>query len=75
MTKTFSININKVVVLDRVSHNNWKDFWDVDCRLESIRKNETQVIKTSRNVFSYGVSKYKENAADAISLNVYAVLE
>ena len=57
VTGIFKININKVVLSDKVACNNGKDCryivgYQVDGALISL------FIKTPKNIFSYGVSQY-----------------
>ena len=61
ITNIFTINVNKVVVSDKVSCNNGKDCryivaYQVDGVLIPL------FIKTPKNVFSYGVSQYDKNS-------------
>ena len=69
MTDIFSIDINKLVVSDKVPCNNGKDChyivgYQVDGALIPL------FIKTLKNIFSHGVSQYDKNSAYAISFNV-----
>ena len=69
ITDIFTIDVNKVVVSDKVSCNNGKDCryivgYQVDGALIPL------VIKTLKNIFSYGVSQYDKNSAYAMSFNV-----
>ena len=69
ITDIFTINLNKVVVSDKVSCNNGKDCryivgYQVDVVLISL------FIKTPRNIFSYDVSQYGKNSAYTVSFNV-----
>ena len=62
ITDIFTIDINKVVVSDKVSCNNGKDCryivgYQVDRGLVPL------FIKTPKNIFSYGVSQYNKNSA------------
>ena len=66
ITDIFTIDVNKVVVSDKVSCNNVKDCryivgYQVDVALIPL------FIKTPKNVFSYGVSKYDKNSAYTMS--------
>ena len=61
----FTIDVNKVVVSDKVSCNNRKDCryivgYQLDEGLMSL------FIKTPKNVFSYGVSQYDNNSYNVI---------
>ena len=65
----FLIDVNKVIVSDKVSCNNRKDCryilgYQVDGRLIPL------FIKTPKNIFSYGVSQYDKNSAYTMSFNV-----
>ena len=65
----FTIDINNVVVSDKVSCNNGKDCryivgYQVDGALIPL------FIKTPKNIFSYGVSQYDKNSAYTMSFNV-----
>ena len=66
ITDIFMINVNKVVVSNKVSCNNGKDWLgsQVDGALVPL------FIKTPKNIFSYGVSQYGKNSAYTISFNV-----
>ena len=68
-TDIFTIDVNKVVVSDKVSCNNGKDCryivgYQVDGGLIPL------FIKTPKNIFSYGVSQYDKNSAYTMSFNV-----
>ena len=68
LTDIFTININKVVVYDKVPCNNGKDChyivgYHVDEALIPL------FIKTPKNIFSYGVSQYDKNSAYTMSFN------
>ena len=69
ITDTFTIDVNKVVVSDKVSCNNGKD-----CRyIVDYQVNEALIplfIKTPKNIFSYGMSQYDKNYAYTMSFNV-----
>ena len=69
ITDIFTIDVNKVVASDKVSCNNGKDCryivgYQVDGALIPL------VIKTLKNIFSYGVSQYDKNSAYTMSFNV-----
>ena len=69
ITDIFMIDVNKVVVSDKVSHNNRKDFhyivgYQVDEALMS------RFIKTPKNIFSYGLSQFDKKNAYTMSFNV-----
>ena len=69
ITDIFMIDLNKVVVSDKVSCNNGRDCrhivgYEVDGALIPL------FIKTPKNIFSYGVSQYDKNSAYKMSFNV-----
>ena len=69
ITDLFTIDVNKVVVSDKVPFNNGKD-----CRyIEGYQVDGALIplfIKTPKNIFSYGVSQYDKNSAYTMSCNV-----
>ena len=70
ISNTFTIDVNKVVVSDKVSCNNGKD-----CRyIVGYQVGEETIIplfiKMSKKIFSYGVSQYDKNSAYTMSFNV-----
>ena len=69
ITDIFTIDINKLVVSDKMSCNNGED-----CRyIVSYQVDEGLIplfIKTPKNIFSYGVSQYKKTSAYTTSFNV-----
>ena len=69
ITDIFTIDVNKLVVSDKVPCNNGKD-----CRyIVGYQVDEALIplfIKTPKNVFSYGVSQYDKNSAYTMSFNV-----
>ena len=69
ITDLFTIDVNKVVVSDKVSCNNGKD-----CRYivgyQVIEALIPLFIKTPKIIFSYGVSQYDKNSAYTMSFNV-----
>ena len=70
ITDLFTIDINKVMVSDKVLCNNGKN-----CRyiVGYIVVDEELIplfIKTTTDIFSYGVSQYDKNFAYTISFNV-----
>ena len=69
ITDIFTIDVNKVVVSDKVPCNNGKD-----CRyIEGYQVDGALIplfIKTPKNIFSYGVSQYDKNSAYTLSFNV-----
>ena len=69
ITDIFTIDLNKVVVSDKVSSNNVK----VCCCIVGYQVNETPIslfIKRSKNTFSYGVSQQGKNSAYTLSFNI-----
>ena len=69
ITDIFTIDVNKLVVSDKVPCNNGKD-----CRyIVGYQVDEALIplfIKTPKNVFSHGVSQYDKNSAYTMSFNV-----
>ena len=61
------IDVNNVVVSDKMSCNNGKDC----CYIVS----SILFIKTPRNIFSYGVSQYDKDSAYTNSFNVFGATE
>ena len=69
ITYIFMIDVNKLVVSDKVSCNNGKDRrYIVGCQVDGVLI--PLFIKTPKNVFSYSVSQYDKNSAYTISFNV-----
>ena len=69
ITDIFMIDINKVVVSDKVSCNNGKDC----CYIVGYQHDEALIplfIKTPKNIFSHGVSQYDKNSAYTMPFNV-----
>ena len=69
ITDTFTIDVNKMVVSEKVSFNNGRDCryivgYQVDGALMPL------FIKTPKNIFSYGVLQYDNNSAYTMSFNV-----
>ena len=69
ITDTFTIDVNKLVISDKVPCNHRKDCryivgYQVDGVLIPL------FIKTPKNIFSYGVSQYDKNSAYTMSFNV-----
>ena len=69
ITDTFTIDVNRLVISEKVPCNNGKDCryivgYQVDGALIPL------FIKTTKNIFSYGVSQYDKNSAYTISFNV-----
>ena len=69
ITDIFTIDLNKVVVSDKVPCNNGKD-----CRyIVGYQVDEALIplfIKTPRDIFSYGVSQCNKKSAYTMSFNV-----
>ena len=69
ITDIFAINVNKVVVSDKVLCNSGKD-----CRYivgyQVVGALIPLFIKTPKNIFYYGVSQYDKNCAHTMSFNV-----
>ena len=71
----FTINVNKVVLSDKVPCNTGKDWWyTVGYRVDG-KATIPLFIKTPKNIFSYGVSQYDKNSAYTMSFNVSETLE
>ena len=70
ITDLFTIDVNEVLVSDKVSCNNGKV-----CRYIIGYQDDGMLIplfiKTPKNVFSYGVSQYDKNTAYTMSFNVF----
>ena len=69
ITDIFTINVNKVVLSDKVSCNNGKDC----CYIVVYQVNRALIplfIKMPQNIFSYGVSQYNKNSAYTMPFNV-----
>ena len=69
ITDIFTLDVNKLVISDKVPCNNGKDCryiigYQVDRVLIPL------FIKTAKNIFSYGVSQYDKNSAYTMSFNV-----
>ena len=65
----FTIDVNRLVISDKVPCNNGKDchyiiWYQVDGVLIPL------FIKTSKNIFSSGISQYDKNSAYTVSFNV-----
>ena len=69
ITDIFTMDLNKLVVSDKVPCNNGKD-----CHyIVGYQVDETLIplfIKTPKNIFSYGVLQYNKNSAYTMSFNV-----
>ena len=74
ITDIFMIDINKVVLSDKVTCNNGKDC----CYIVVHQVGGALIplfIKMPKNIFSYGVSQYDKNSAYTISFHVCEVKE
>ena len=74
ITDIFMIDVNKVIVSEKVSCNNGKDCryiagYQVDGALMPL------FVKTPKNIFSYGVSQYDKSSAYTMSFNVFEATE
>ena len=65
ITDIFTIDVNKVVLSDEVPCNNGKG-----CRYQVGGALIPLLIKTPKNIFSYGVLLYNKSSAYAMSFNV-----
>ena len=54
------INVNKVIVCNKFSCNNDKDWWHILGNEVDGRTIISLFIITLKNIFSYGVSEYKK---------------
>ena len=70
ITDIFTINMNKLVISDKVPCNNGKDYRYIVGYLADGALIQL-FIKTPKNVFSYGVSQYHKNSAYTMSFNVF----
>ena len=68
--RLFTIDINKLVVSDKLPCNNGKDYRYI-VGYQTDRVTVPLFIKTPKNVFIHGVSQYNKNSAYAMSFNVY----
>ena len=69
ITDLFMIDINKLMVSDKVPCNNGEDY----CYIVGYQVDEALIplfIKTPKNLFSYGVLQYDKNSAYTMSFNV-----
>ena len=75
ITDILTIDVNKVVLSEKVPCNNGKDWrYIVGYQVDG----ETIIplfIKTPKNIFSYGVSQYDKNSAYTMSFNVFEAPE
>ena len=69
ITDIFMIDVNKLVVSDKVPCNNGKDSrYIVSYQVDGVTV--PLFIRTPKNVFSHGVSQYDKNSAYTMSFNV-----
>ena len=69
ITDIFTIDINKLVVSDKVPSNNGKNsLYFVGYQADGVPI--PLFIKTPKNIFSHGVSQYDKNFAYTMSFNV-----
>ena len=71
ITNLLKINVNKVAVSGKISCNNGKD-WE---RIVGYQVDEETIvpklfIKTTKNIFSYGVSQYDKHSAYTVPFKV-----
>ena len=68
-TDVFTMDVNKLVIPDKVPCNNGKDcLYIVGYQVNGAPA--PLFIKTPKNIFSYGVSQYDKNSAYTMSFNV-----
>lgn len=73
ITDIFTIDVNKVMVSNKVSYNNAKD-WRYIVGYHVDGKTVTPLfIKTPKNIFGYGVFQYNKNSTYTTSFNVSEV--
>ena len=74
VTDIFMIDVNKVIVSDKVSCNNGKDCcYIAGCQVGGVLM--PLFIKTPKNIFSYGVSQYDKSSTYTMSFNVFEATE
>ena len=69
ITDIFTLDVNKMVVSDKVSCNNRKECWYI----VGYQADGTVIplfIKMPKNKFSFGVSQYNKNSAHTMSFNI-----
>ena len=75
ITGIFTVDVNKVVLSDKVPCSNGKDWrYVVGYQVDG----ETVIplfIKTPKNIFSYGVSQYDKNSSYTMSFNISEAAE
>ena len=70
ITDTFTIDVNKVLLSDKVPRNNGKDWRYVLGYQVDAKTIMPQFIKTPKHIFSYGVSQYDKNSTYTMSFHV-----
>ena len=75
ITDIFTINVNKVVLSDKVLCNNGKDWRHVAGYQVDGETIIPLFIKTPKNVFSFRVSQYDKNSSCTMSFNVSEAAE
>ena len=70
ITDIFTIDVNKMVLSDKVPCNNGKGWPYIVGYQVDIKTIMALFIKTSKNICSYGVSQYDKNSAYTMSFNV-----
>ena len=69
ITDIFTIDVNKVVISDKVPCNNGNDCrYIAGCEVDGALI--PPLIKTPRDIFGYGMSQYDKNSAYTMSFNV-----
>ena len=68
ITNIFTIDVNKVVDSDKVSCNHGKGCYYI-VAFQVDRALIPLLIKTAKNIFSYGVLQYNKNSVYAMSFN------
>ena len=74
-TDIFMSNVNKVVIYNKVSCNNEKDWQYIIGNQVDGETIISLFIKTPKNIFSYGISQYKKKLTYTISYKVSEVRE
>ena len=69
ITDIFTIDVNKLVIFDKVPYSNGKDCHYI-VGYQSDKMVVPLFIKMPKNIFSYGVSQYDKNSAYTMSFNV-----
>ena len=74
ITDILTIDVNKVMVSDKVSCNNGKDWWYIAVYQVDGETIMLLFIETPKNLFSYETSQYDKSSAYTISFNVSEIL-